>query len=122
MTDATDATHTATAPKKRSLFKRAAWQDAPKSEGDDIFSHSKDFQSIVAQQSQAQDEKRRRAAEERAQKHAAPTERKRRKLSSEHDEPALPGSRSGSSARPGRTGSSKGYRHSPGHASPAIRS
>jgi hypothetical protein len=96
----TDATPAATAPKKRSLFKRAAWQDAPKSEGEDIFSHSKDFQSIVAQQSKVQDERRRHAAAERAQKHAAPTERKRRKVSSEPARPGRPASKGYASPGP----------------------
>jgi hypothetical protein len=101
----TDTTPAAPAPKKRSLFKRAAWQDTPKTEDDDIFSHSKDFQSIVAQQNKVQAEERRKAEEERKRKHADHADRKRRKVSSDPGEPALPGSGSGSSARPGRTGS-----------------
>ena len=46
----TDATTGAPAPKKRSLFKRAAWQDAAKKEDEDMFSHSNEFKDIVAEE------------------------------------------------------------------------
>jgi hypothetical protein len=108
----TDTTQAAPAPKKRSLFKRAAWQDSPKAEDDDdIFSHSKDFQNIVAQQNNAQAEKRREAEEGRKRKQADHTDRKRRKVSSDSDEPALPGNGSGGSERPMRTGLSPSTSH-----------
>jgi hypothetical protein len=107
----TDTTQGAPAPKKRSLFKRAAWQDAPKTDGEDIFSHANEFKNIVAEQSRLQAEKRRQAQDERKRKPAGHADRKRRKVSSDHvdkdedNEPAAPTSGSGSSTRPDRTGS-----------------
>jgi hypothetical protein len=100
-----DPSKSAPAPKKRSLFKRAAWQDAPKNDEEDIFSHSKDFKNIVAEQNRTEAEKRRKAEEDRARKHAARGDRKRRKVSTDHDDTALPGGGSGSSSRADRTGS-----------------
>jgi hypothetical protein len=85
MTDTTP--QGAPAPKKRSLFKRAAWQDAPPKEGEDMFSHADEFNNIVAAQNRLQAEERRKADEARKRKHAGQTDKKRRKLSSGHDEP-----------------------------------
>jgi len=91
-------------PKKRSLFKRAAWQDSPPDD-EDIFSHSKDFKHIVAQQKRYDAEKkeaeRKKKAEEgreRKRKFAATDDRKRSKVAHE-GEGMLPGSASGSSPR-----------------------
>jgi len=94
----TDTTEGAPAPKKRSLFKRAAWQDAPKKEEEDMFSHAKDFKNIVAEQTKREDEKRRKANEERKRRQDGQADRKRRKVSGDLDEPALPGSGSGNSS------------------------
>lgn len=99
----TDTTPSASAPKKRSLFKRAAWQDAPKTE-EDIFSHAKDFGNIVAEQNRLQAEKRKQAEEARRKKEGSDGS-KRRKASGgaqDDEEPRLSGSGSGSSARAGR--------------------
>ncbi|KAH6612528.1 ubiquitin-2 like Rad60 SUMO-like-domain-containing protein [Boeremia exigua] len=100
----TDATIGAPAPKKRSLFKRAAWQDAAKKENEDIFSHSNEFKDIIAEENRTKEEEKRKQAE--AKRKAEAEERreqaekqdkkgKRRKVSIDHDEPQL--LRSGSS-------------------------
>ncbi|KAF1920177.1 ubiquitin-2 like Rad60 SUMO-like-domain-containing protein [Ampelomyces quisqualis] len=115
-----DTTPGAPAPKKRSLFKRAAWQDAPKNEGEDMFSHANEFSNIVAERNRLKAEKRRQADAER--KKGAVTGRKRRKASDgQHDgseEPRFPGSGSGSSVRASRDreGSESRTPLSPSHA------
>ncbi|KAF2832238.1 hypothetical protein CC86DRAFT_280471 [Ophiobolus disseminans] len=102
----TDTADSAPPPKKRSLFKRAAWQDAPKTdgEGDDMFSHANEFDKIVAEENRLAEEKRRKA-HERKRKHDGQADRKQRKVSSDHDEPILPRSGSGSAARATRISS-----------------
>ncbi|OAL06888.1 hypothetical protein IQ06DRAFT_311980 [Phaeosphaeriaceae sp. SRC1lsM3a] len=84
----TDSTPSAPAPKKRSLFKRSAWQDTPKKEDEDMFSHASQFKDIVAEQTRMQAEKRAQAGAAKKQKRAAgPADRKRRKTSSsDHEE------------------------------------
>jgi hypothetical protein len=105
----TDTTPGAPAPKKRSLFKRAAWQDKPKAENEDIFSHSNEFTNIVAEQTRLKAEKRlQRLKEKEKEKQAGQADRKRRKVSNDHDEQkydtsALSGSGTGGSARASRT-------------------
>jgi hypothetical protein len=107
----TDTTPGAPAPKKRSLFKRAAWQDKPKAENDDIFSHSNEFNNIVAEQTRLQAEKRLQRLKEKEkekEKQTGQADRKRRKVSNDHDEhkydtSALSGSGTGDSARASRT-------------------
>ncbi|KAF2441015.1 hypothetical protein P171DRAFT_434710 [Karstenula rhodostoma CBS 690.94] len=83
----TDSTNGAAAPPKRRAFgfKKAAWQTAPKKDEQDMFSHSNEFQDIVAEQAKRKEEKKK--AEE-AQKRTAEEERhrKRRKVSVESDE------------------------------------
>jgi hypothetical protein len=109
----TDTPKDAPPLKKRSLFKRAAWQDSPTND-EDIFSHSKDFKHIVAQQKRYEAEKkeaeRKKKAEEgreRKRKLAATGDRKRNKVS--HDnESVLAGSASGSSPQANET-CSKAY-------------
>ncbi|KAH5437924.1 hypothetical protein HBI47_060530 [Parastagonospora nodorum] len=104
----TDTPKDAPPLKKRSLFKRAAWQDSPTND-EDIFSHSKDFKHIVAQQKRYEAEKkeaeRKKKAEEgreRKRKLAATGDRKRSKVS--HDnESVLTGSASGSSPQANET-------------------
>lgn len=106
----TDATTGALAPKKRSLFKRAAWQDAAKNEGGDIFSHSNEFNDIVAEEKRRKEEEKRkheeakRKAEEEQKRELAEKQKKgkRRKVSSDYDEPILPRSNSGDSRRANR--------------------
>lgn len=87
----TDSTPDAPAPKKRSLFKRSAWQDAPKTEGEDMFSHASQFKDIVAEQTKTQAEKRAKLdAAKRQRRAAGPADRKRRKTSSsDHEEMAV---------------------------------
>lgn len=103
----TDATAGAPPPKKRSLFKRAAWQDAAKNEGEDIFSHSNEFKDIVAEENRRKEQEKKDQAEakrkaeaeekrERAERHEK--KGKRRKVSSDYDEPALHRSGSGESS------------------------
>ena len=85
-----DSTEGAPAPKKRILFKRAAWQDKPKTENTDIFSHSNEFDDIVAEQNKRKEEKerQRKAAFEREQRQAEKqeTKKKRRKISNDADD------------------------------------
>ncbi|KAH7072740.1 hypothetical protein BKA63DRAFT_576667 [Paraphoma chrysanthemicola] len=101
----TEPAEGAPAPKKRSFFKRAAWQDAPKTEQEDIFSHSNEFQSIVAEQHRLSEEKRQKASAEKQRRPEARGDKKRRKVSTECDEPLPPRSASGSSPRAKRAGS-----------------
>ncbi|KAH7402109.1 ubiquitin-2 like Rad60 SUMO-like-domain-containing protein [Phaeosphaeria sp. MPI-PUGE-AT-0046c] len=99
----TDSTPSAPAPKKRSLFKRSAWQDTPKTE-EDMFSHASQFEDIVADQTKIQAEKRAQADAAKKQKRAAgPADRKRRKTSSsDHEEITMLG---GSPSRADRANS-----------------
>ena len=95
----TDATSGAPPPKKRSLFKRAAWQDAPKKENEDIVSHSKEFGNRVAEENrrkeeakkEKQAEAKRKAEEEQRREQAEKQDKKgkRRKVSTDYDEPLL---------------------------------
>ncbi|KAF1929768.1 uncharacterized protein M421DRAFT_60224 [Didymella exigua CBS 183.55] len=104
----TDATSGAPAPKKRSLFKRAAWQDAGKKENEDIFSHSNEFSNIVAEENRQKEEAKRKLAEakrkveeeqRREQTEKQDRKGKRRKVSIDYDEPIL---LCDDSAEPGR--------------------
>jgi hypothetical protein len=95
----------APAPKKRSFFKRAAWQDAPTKEGEDMFSHASEFTSIVAEQHRLSEEKRRKASEEKKRRLDGRGDKKRRKVSTDGEEPIQPRSGSASSARATRAGS-----------------
>lgn len=110
MADTTTTTDTTTpAPKKRSLFKRAAWQDAAKKENEDIFSHSNEFTDIVAEQDRRRDEEKRRKEEESKQRKCAVArdgKSKRRKVSPEGEKPAPPASGSSASPRASRKASS----------------
>ena len=101
----TDATTGAPAPKKRSLFKRAAWQDAAKKENDDMFSHSNEFKDIIAEENRRKEEAKRKAEEEekRLQVEKHNKKGKRRKVSAEFDEPILVRSDSGESSRLSRS-------------------
>lgn len=104
----TDPTTAAPAPKKRSLFKRAAWQDAAKKEDEDMFSHSNEFKDIVAEQNRRQEEEKRKAEEEAKQRKASVSREgksKRRKVSAEDKKPAIPISESGSPAKASRRNS-----------------
>jgi hypothetical protein len=107
----TDTTSGAPAPKKRSLFKRAAWQDKPKGEDEDIFSHRNEFTNIVAEQTRLQAERREQKQKEK-DKQAGHADRKRRKVSNDYDDHHHPkqdeltrsGGSSGRSPRVSRTG------------------
>ena len=101
----TDATTGAPAPKKRSLFKRAAWQDAAKKENEDMFSHSNEFKDIIAEENRRKEEAKRKAEEEekRLQVEKHNKKGKRRKVSAEFDEPILVRSDSGESSRLSRS-------------------
>lgn len=73
--------------KKRSLFKRAAWQDADTKDGQDMFSHANEFKDIVAQQQKRSEEERKLKATD-SKLAANPShhrEKKRRRISSEKD-------------------------------------
>ncbi|KAI2483054.1 SMT3 Ubiquitin protein [Pyrenophora tritici-repentis] len=65
-----------TAPKRRALFKRPAWQNKPQNEDADIFRHANEFTDLVAEQA-------RRKEEERKEKKR---DRKRRRISNNDDE------------------------------------
>jgi hypothetical protein len=93
----TDTPAGAPAPKKRSFFKRAAWQDAAKKDSEDIFSHSNEFNDLVAAQNRHKAEERRKAEEKRKNEAEAEKrrkqeqrERKKRRLSVENETPASP--------------------------------
>ncbi|KAF2134015.1 hypothetical protein P153DRAFT_363034 [Dothidotthia symphoricarpi CBS 119687] len=101
----TGPTADAPAPKKRSFFKRAAWMDAEKKEGDDMFSHANEFTDIVAEQTKREDEKKKKAEDEKKRKLQEQREKKRRKVTTEHDAPSLSESASRSSTRARRAGS-----------------
>jgi hypothetical protein len=104
----TDTTAGAPVPKKRSFFKRAAWQDAPK-EQDDMFSHAKNFKHMVAEQNRREEEeKHTKVEEERIRKYDEKHNRKRHKVSSEVGEASVPTSGWGSPARTRRM-SNKAY-------------
>jgi hypothetical protein len=100
-------TDAAAPPKKRFAFKKAAWQTAPKPEGEekeDMFSHSNEFRDIIADQTQRRNEEKKKAEEARKKKAEEERERKRRKVTDELQERA-PGSGSASSARSDRLSS-----------------
>jgi len=110
----TTASEAVPPPKKRTFFKKAAWQTAAKPEKEkDIFSHADTFKDIVAEEA-----KRKREAKEKAQavKKRNPEDagtRKKRKVSQDEDELKLPGN--GGPESPSRTGrmGSVGYALSP---------
>lgn len=95
----TDATAGAPPTKKRSLFKRAAWQDAAKKENEDIFSHSNEFSNIVAEENKRkveakekrQAEAKRQAEEGKKREQAEKQDKKgkRRRVLTKDDEPVL---------------------------------
>lgn len=94
----TDASTGTAPPKKRSLFKRAAWQDAAKKEDEDIFSHSNEFKDLVAEENRRKEEEKRkqvevkrRAEEEQRREQAEKEDKKgkRRRISTDHDEPVV---------------------------------
>lgn len=94
------------------MFKRAAWQDAAKKEGEDIFSHSNEFKDIVAEENRRKEqakkeqaEAKRKAEEEQKREQAEKQEKKgkRRKVSTDYDEPILLRSGSGDSGRVSRS-------------------
>lgn len=96
-----DSTEGAPAPKKRSLFKRAAWQDAPKSDNVDMFSHSNEFGDIVAEQNKRkeEEERARKAAAAQARRQPEQNDKKRRKVSIEAEDISKPDSPSRSRSK-----------------------
>ncbi|EOA80776.1 uncharacterized protein SETTUDRAFT_181954, partial [Exserohilum turcica Et28A] len=107
----TEATPTGAAPpKKRSLFKRPAWQDSPKNEDADIFSHSNEFSDIVAEQA------RRREEEKKKKRHG---DRKRRRTSDHGEEPSS--TTSGAGRTSSKTRSKTLLSPVPKHSSPSSR-
>ena len=101
----TDTTTSIAPTKKRSLFKRAAWQDAPKKENEDIFSHSNEFPDIIAAQTKRKAEERKAVEATKQRKNPEPQDRKRRRISNDDDGPALLKCGSSSKPRASRTGS-----------------
>jgi hypothetical protein len=99
----TDSTASAAPPKKRSLFKRAAWQDAPKKDSEDMFSHSNEFKDIVAEQARTRAEEKKKAEAARKRKHSEPRDQKRRRISNDSEELVPPKNGSASKERVGRT-------------------
>lgn len=114
MTDAApeSATAPAPAPKKRSFFKKAAWQTEEITEGakeKDLFSHKSSFLDIQAENDRIKRERkaaeleRKRREEEEKRNAEEKHDRKRRRISLEDDDDVKPHmSRSGSIARSGR--------------------
>lgn len=94
-------------PKKRSFFKKAAWQTAVKPEGD-IFSHSNEYKDIVAEEAKRRKEEKEKSEAGRKREEEEERERKRRRFSDEAAEIRVSGSGSKVSPRTGRTGR-KGY-------------
>jgi hypothetical protein len=92
-------------PKKRSLFKKAAWQTAAKPEGKekDIFSHSDKFNDIIADQARLNNAKKEKAQAAKKRKVEEEGDRKKRKMSLDAEKSKLPGSGSGSSSQTSRT-------------------
>ncbi|KAF1845809.1 uncharacterized protein K460DRAFT_417004 [Cucurbitaria berberidis CBS 394.84] len=107
-----DTTQDVPAPKKRSFFKRAAWQDAAKKEGEDMFSHANEFKDMVAEQDRHREEVERKAESERHHKQAGQRQGKRRKVSLESEESIVSGSGSGKRKRTGSKARSR-TPHSP---------
>ncbi|KAF1942700.1 hypothetical protein EJ02DRAFT_421887 [Clathrospora elynae] len=110
----TDTNASAPAPKRR-IFKRAQWQDAPKQEGHDMFSHSNEFKDVVAEENRRRDEDRRKEEAARQRKQSEPRERKRRRVS--NDDEAKP-AKCGSSSK-ARTSSTSSKARSKTPLSPA---
>ncbi|PSN60382.1 hypothetical protein BS50DRAFT_614100 [Corynespora cassiicola Philippines] len=106
MTDPTSSS--AAPPKKRSFFKKAAWQST-KTEDEkqpDLFSHSSEYTDIVAEETRRKNEEKRKAeAARRHREEVEEVERKRRKISIEHDELKANGKGPGSASRTRRTAS-----------------
>ncbi|KAF1964992.1 hypothetical protein BU23DRAFT_575202 [Bimuria novae-zelandiae CBS 107.79] len=105
MTDAT--TSAAAPPKKRFGFKKAAWQEAPKTEAEDMFSHANEFSNIVAEETRRKNDQKKKAGLEPKRKLSEEREPKRRKVSASQDE-EVPCSRTRSSPK-GRRLASKGH-------------
>jgi hypothetical protein len=103
-----DPTASAAPPKKRSLFKRAAWQDAPKTDSEDMFSHSNEFNDIVAEQARIRAEEKKKAEAARKRKHSEPRDQKRRRISNDSEELAPPQTGSASKEQVSRA-ASKAY-------------
>lgn len=98
MTDAANGPNAA-APKKRSFFKKAAWQTSDRAEkNEDIFSHSNEFKDIVAEEKRRKREEKR-IKDEKRRKSNESHERKRRKLSEEGEDVKLPSGGGSSSGR-----------------------
>jgi hypothetical protein len=70
-----------------------------------MFSHASEFTSIVAEQHRLSEEKRRKASEEKKRRLDGRGDKKRRKVSTDGEEPIQPRSGSASSARATRAGS-----------------
>ncbi|XP_014552286.1 hypothetical protein COCVIDRAFT_41534 [Bipolaris victoriae FI3] len=85
----TQATPSAAPPKKRSLFKRPAWQDSPKDDDADIFSHSNEFADIIADEARRRAEEKKQEETRRARKHSQPRDSKRRRTSDSDDKKAI---------------------------------
>ncbi|EUC45773.1 hypothetical protein COCMIDRAFT_94669 [Bipolaris oryzae ATCC 44560] len=97
----TQATQSAAPPKKRSLFKRPAWQDSPKDDDADIFSHSNEFADIIADEARRRAEEKKQDETRRARKHSQPRDSKRRRTSDQDDKKATASSTL--KASPGRS-------------------
>jgi hypothetical protein len=101
----TETTASAAPAKKRSLFKRPAWQDAPKDEEADIFSHSNEFADIVAQEAKRRAQEKKQEEARRARKHSEPRDSKRRRTSSHSEQVPSPTSGAGDKTTTSTTGS-----------------
>ena len=97
MTDTTDG---ATAPpKKRFGFKKAAWQTAPKTEAQDMFSHANEFKDVIAEETRRKLEAKKKTEQMQKRKVREEHESKRRKVSIDQEEEKLRGSGPTSSPR-----------------------
>lgn len=106
----TEPTPSAAAPKRRTLFKRPAWQDKPQNDQTDIFRHANEFSDMVAEQTRRREEERKQKRQKKQQqqveaakdhKHSEVHLGKRRRISND----AVPQSAEPSHERVDRTSS-----------------
>lgn len=76
-------------PKKRFGFKKAAWQTAPKTEAQDLFSHAHEFNDIVAEEARRKSEAKKKSNIAHERKVDEGPGNKRRKVSIDQEEKEL---------------------------------
>ena len=103
MTEPTEIAEVVAPLKKRSFFKKAAWQTKVKADpNQDLFSHSNEFKDIIAEEHRRKEEDRKKKVEEKQRKADEERAQKRRRVSIEHEDLGQPVGRSSSSTSSGR--------------------